>query len=202
MTNPSPNVWTWARWSPGRSTAIADQWRPSLERHVPGSTVPAATQPAAPWATDQPANAVAASTSRTAGSAGSVQLTASFEVHATGSPLATHSPRKPPPMRATKPGAGSATRRHPQPPVSKSNAAEAEAVGEVSAWLCRAAIRAAPPPMARTIAAVIATVVRRREMRLVDPLLPSSGSRSTGSSPIGAMSQVSGPPRPPPSRHT
>jgi hypothetical protein len=132
MTNPSPNVWTWARWSPGRSTATADQWRPSLERHVPGSTVPAATQPAAPWATDQPANAVAASTARTVGSAGSVQLTASFDVHAVGSPLATHSAKKPPAVRTTKPGAGSATRRHPQPPVSKSNAAEAEAVGEVS----------------------------------------------------------------------
>ena len=62
---------------------------------MPGSTVPVATQPAMPCATDQPANGAAPSTANTVGSGGSVQLTASFDVQAAGSPLATHSPRYP-----------------------------------------------------------------------------------------------------------
>src|ERR1035437_3315754 len=142
---------------------------PSLECHVPGSMVPVATQPAVPCATDQPANGAAPSTASTVGSAGSVQLTPSFEVHATGSPFAMHSPRYPFAMPATAPGAGSPTRRHPQPPVSKSYDADALAEGEGSALRSRTATRAAPPAMERTITAAIAVIARRVDTRLADP---------------------------------
>ncbi len=146
---------------------------------MPGSTVPVATQPELPWATDQPANGAAPTIANTVGSGGRSQLTPSFYVHAAGSPPETHSPRYPFAMRLTRPGAGSPARHHPQPPASRSKEADAGAAGEGDDWPCRTEKRAAPPATAKTTARATA-MPERLDRSKPSPLPGAAGTGRAG----------------------